>query len=101
MVQYLNVFVVICIFDHEVACHDGQGELDLDVRLSGSQRDLLGLVPHGWLVLQLNNGLDKIEIGNYKKLIKPCSKKNAVTISTMRCFFWWVATPSPYQLKDG
>ena len=75
MVQYLNVFVVICIFDHEVAGHDGQGELDLDVRLSGSQRDLLGLVPHGWLVLQLNNGLDKIEIGNYKKLIKPCSKK--------------------------
>ena len=54
---YLNILVEIGVLDHDVAGYDGEGELYLEVGLSRGERDLLGEVPHGGLVLQLHHGL--------------------------------------------
>ena len=54
----LDVLVVVCVLDHQIARDNRQREFNFDVRLSGGQWHLLGLVPHRGLVLQLDNSLE-------------------------------------------
>ena len=54
----MDVLVEVRVLDHEVAGHDGQGELHLDVGLPWCQGDPAGPLPLGCgLALQLNNRL--------------------------------------------
>ena len=55
----VDILKEVYVLDLEVAGDDGQRELDFDVGLAGLDRNLLGLVPRGRLVvLKLDHGLD-------------------------------------------
>lgn len=53
----LDVLEEIWIFNHQITGYDGQWEFNLDFGLAGSETAGLGLVPHGWFVLQFHNSL--------------------------------------------
>ena len=51
----LHVLVEVAVLDHDVAGHDGERELDLELGLAGGEGDPLGQVPHRRTVLQLHH----------------------------------------------